>query len=131
MTLNVTQFGNMSTQYNVTHETIKDVKSRDGNKFHKLTLASFDSDDLANVTYDHQSHNSWTRDAGIRVNFLKSNREGEGHGKRIMQHLYDRYPKSPIDWGSTIKPASTHMAKQFQSKYPDRTSFEPVDTGDY
>lgn len=120
----------MSTQFHVTHETIKKVRSRNGNKLHQLTLSSPDSDNLANVTYDHQNYPKMDPPSRIQVDFLKSHHEGEGHGQRIMQHLYDRYPNSFIDWGSTIKPASTHMAEKFEDKYPDRTSFTPNDETD-
>lgn len=44
-----------------------------------------------------------------------------------MQHMYDRYPKSFIDWGQTIHPAATHLAEDFENKYYDRTAYQQDD----
>ena len=109
----------MSTQFHVTHKKM-------GKGSHKLTLSNPDSDHLATVTYDHQRAMGTDLPSLINVDYLKSHREGQGHGQVLMQHLYDRYPKSDIDWGSTIHPASTHMAEKFKDKYPNRTAYVPA-----
>ena len=110
----------MSTQFHVIHEKM-------GKGSHKLTLSNPDSSHLATVTYDHHNDPLMDPPSRIEVDYLKSHREGQGHGQALMQHLYDRYPKSFIDWGRTIHPASTHMAGKFEDKYYDRTAYEPDD----
>jgi len=112
-------FRNLSTQFHVIH-TKGGLKGT-----HELTLTSFDSGNLANVFYEHHTDPSYDLPSRIEVGYLKSNREGKGHAKALMQHLYDRYPKSHIDWGLTIHPAATHLAEGFENKYYDRTSYQP------
>jgi hypothetical protein len=111
-------FRNMSSQFHVTHEKM-------GKGSHKLILSNYDSDYLATVTYDHHTDKTMDRPSRIEVDYLKSPREGQGHAKALMQHMYDRYPKSFIDWGQTIHPAATHLASQFETKHYDRTAYEP------
>lgn len=110
---------NLSQQFNVIHEKL-------GHRDHALTLSSFDSPMLARVTFDH-----WNDDGQslIDIDYLKSHEEGKGHAKYLMEHLYNRYPKSTIDWGPTIHPAATHLAEQFTEKYPNRTAYEQDDLG--
>jgi GNAT superfamily N-acetyltransferase len=109
---------NLSSQFYVTHDKL-DKGS------HSLTLSNMDSDNLARVSFDHYTDPTMDRPSRIEVDYLKSHREGQGHAKALMQHVYDRYPKSFIDWGLTIHPAATHLASQFEDKYYDRTAYEP------
>ena len=108
----------MSTQFNVVH-TKGDMKG-----LHDLTLTDFGSSNLANVTFEHYNDPTTEIPSRIEVSYLKSNHEGQGHARRLMQHLYDRYPKSHIDWGQTIHPASAHLAGDFERRYYARTSYE-------
>lgn len=114
---------NLSQQFNVIHERL-------GKGSHALTLTDFDSDNLARVSFENytdiNSFNGSTKPT-IEIDYLKSNREGRGHAKTLMQHMYDRYPKSFIDWGLTIHPAATHLAEHFENKYYNRTAYEPND----
>ena len=109
---------NLSSQFHVTHEKL-------GVGSHALTLSNMDSENLARVSFDHYTDPNMDRPSRIEVDYLKSHHEGKGHAKALMQHVYDRYPKSFIDWGRTIHPASTHLASQFEDKYYDRTAYEP------
>jgi len=59
----------------------------------------------------------------IDVTYFKSNDEGKGHGRAVMQHLYDFYPKHFINWGHTIHPAAEHLASQFEEHNYDRTAY--------
>jgi predicted GNAT family acetyltransferase len=106
---------NLSRQFHVTHDKL-DKGS------HSLTLSNMDSRSLARVSFDN-----YTNDDGnsqIDIDYLKSHHEGKGHAKALMQHLYDRYPNSNINWGLTIHPAATHLASQFEGTYPNRTDYE-------
>ena len=76
----------------------------------------------ASVEYDLYSDDYG--DPHLDVNYLKSNIEGQGHAKRLMDHLYKTYPKHHIDWGQTIHPASAHLASQFEEKHYGRTSYQ-------
>lgn len=90
---------------------------------YSLRMNAPDYEGVAAVDYD-----TYTDDYGdprIEVDYLKSHREGQGNAKRLMEHLYQRYPKHHIDWGMTISPASTHLASQFEEKYYNRTSYQP------
>ena len=109
---------NLSSQFHVTHDKL-DKGS------HSLTLSNMDSSNLARVSFDHYTDPTMDRPSRIEVDYLKSHREGQGHAKALMQHVYNRYPKSFIDWGLTIHPAATHLASQFEDKYYDRTAYEP------
>lgn len=115
---------NLSQQFNVIHEKL-------GKGFHDLILTNFESDNLARVSYSHHTDPTYDRPSRIEIGYLKSNREGQGNAKELMQRLYDRYPKSFIDWGFTISPAATHLAEHFENKYYDRTSYEPDDGEEY
>lgn len=59
----------------------------------------------------------------LEISYLKSNLEGQGHARRLMEHVYRTYPKHQIDWGQTIHPASAHLASQFEDKYYNRTAY--------
>lgn len=59
----------------------------------------------------------------LEVSYLKSNLEGKGHARRLMENLYQTYPKHQINWGQTISPASAHLASQFEDKYYNRTTY--------
>lgn len=107
---------NLSQQFHVTHEKL-------GPGEHSLTLSSMDSSHLARVSFEH--HTNDDGNSQIDIDYLKSPREGKGHAKALMQHVYDRYPKSFINWGKTIHPAATHLASQFEDKYYNRTAYEP------
>lgn len=63
----------------------------------------------------------------IDVDWLKSHQEGQGHARRIMEHLYSSYPEHTISWGDTVHPKSEHLAADFEARYPDRTSYETKD----
>lgn len=113
-------FRHMSSQFNVIHH-------KRGVGQHELTLTSPDNDDLASVYFFHHNDPTMEPSSRIEIGLLGSNVEGQGHAKRLMQHLYDRYPKSFIDWGMTINPASTHLAEHFENKYYNRTSYQPAE----
>lgn len=59
----------------------------------------------------------------IEVCYLKSNREGSGHARAVMEELYSLYPDAHVDWGETVHPASLHLAEDFEDRYFSRTSF--------
>lgn len=59
----------------------------------------------------------------LEISYLKSNLEGQGHARRLMEHVYKTYPRHQIDWGQTIHPASAHLASQFEDKYYNRTAY--------
>lgn len=113
-------YRNMSTQFNVLHEKLDTGE-------HSLTLTNFDSDNLARVTFSHHNDPTMDRPSRIEVDYLKSHQEGKGHARALMQRLYDRYPKSFVDWGLTIKPAATHLAQNFENRYYDRTAYQQND----
>lgn len=98
-----------------------------GKGSHRLTMSTPDHSNAAYVTFDNTKYDG---DPYIEVDYLKSNVEGQGHARTLMEHLYNRYPKAHIDWGRTIHPASTHLAEDFENRYFDRTSYEPDDDGE-
>lgn len=106
----------LSQQFRVTHDKL-------GPGYHALTLSDRDNSHLARVSFEN--HTNDDGNSQIDIDYLKSHQEGKGHAKALMQHLYDRYPKSSINWGLTIHPAATHLAEQFEDKYYRRTSYEP------
>jgi hypothetical protein len=61
-------------------------------------------------------------DGHTYVSYLKSHQEGQGHARRIMEHVYNKY-SGPVDWGHTTSPAATHLAESFEShpEYGSRT----------
>ena len=109
---------NLSSQFHVTHDKL-------GAGWHALTLSNMDSSHLARVSFEHYNDPHSEPSSRIDIDYLKSNVEGQGHAQRLMDHMYNRYPKSHIDWGLTINPASTHIASKFEDKYYDRTSYQP------
>lgn len=113
---------NMSSQFNFIHKKL-------GKGQHALSMRNFGGE-VANITYDHYTEPDDDPSSRIEVEYLKSHEEGKGNARRLMQHLYDRYPKSFIDWGRTIHPASTHLAEEFEDKYYNRTAYTPDDTGE-
>lgn len=110
---------NLSHQFNFVHDRID-------KGYHALSAHSFDGQ-VARVSFEHHNDPLMDRPSRIDVDYLKSHREGQGHAKALMEHMYQRYPKSFIDWGLTIHPAATHLAQQFENKYYDRTAYEPND----
>jgi hypothetical protein len=113
-------FRNLSTQFHVTHEKV-------GRGRHLLTLSNMDSSNLAWVSFEHHNDPEYDIPSRIEIEYLQSHQEGSGHAKALMQHLYDRYPKSHIDWGLTVHPAATHLANHFEDKYYKRTAYEQDD----
>lgn len=72
------------------------------------------------VTYDRYDNDTVPT---IDVTYLQSNDEGKGHGRAVMQHLYDFYPDHFINWGHTVHPAATHLASQFEGHNYNRTAY--------
>lgn len=125
---------NMSRQFEFLHNK-KNLKITQNGKeqnfaTHSLTMSDFDGP-LASVNYSHYNDPDSDPSSRIEIGLLHSNQEGKGHARRLMQHVYDRYPKSYIDWGLTTHPAATRLAEEFYSKHYDRTSYEPVDDPDF
>ena len=106
---------NLSRQFHLTHNKLSKGS-------HSLTLSNMDSSNLARVSFDNYINDDGN--SQIDIDYLKSHHEGKGHAKALMQHLYDRYPNSNINWGLTIHPAATHLASQFEDTYPNRTDYE-------
>lgn len=94
-----------------------------GDERYKMALNTPDFSHAATVTYDiyHDPHPT------LEVSYLKSHIEGKGHARKLMENLYQKYPKHFIDWGLTISPASAHLASQFEDKYYDRTAYRTSD----
>lgn len=109
----------VSSQFAFLHE-------KEGKREHMLSMNDFDGT-KAWVSFSHYNDPLMDPPSRIEVEYLKSHEEGKGHARRLMQHLYDRYPKSFIDWGRTIHPASTHLANEFEDKYYNRTAYTPDD----
>lgn len=112
MSLNPDQFKivyEKNAQYNLRRLTLRDQK---------------EGVDLASVTFQHYNEDNMEPSSRIEIDYLKSHREGQGHAQRLMEHMYNRYPKSHIDWGLTVNPTSTHLASKFEDKYYDRTSYQ-------
>jgi GNAT superfamily N-acetyltransferase len=72
------------------------------------------------ITYDQYDNDTTPT---IDITYFKSNDEGKGHGKAIMQHLYDFYPKHFINWGHVVHPAAEHLASQFEEHNFHRTAY--------
>lgn len=106
---------NLSHQFNFVHDRID-------KGYHALSAHNFDGQ-VARVSFEN--HTDDDGNSQIDIDYLKSHREGKGNAKALMQHVYDRYPKSFINWGLTIHPAATNLASQFEDKYPTRTAYEP------
>ena len=94
-----------------------------GDGRYTLRMNTPDYPGIAGVNFD--TYKDDYGDNRLEVSYLKSNVEGQGNAKKLMEHLYQRYPKHHIDWGRTINPASTHLASQFEDKYYNRTSYTP------
>ena len=62
------------------------------------------------------------KDKTVKVAYLKSHYEGEGHARATMSHLYSLYPDHTISWGKTLNSASRHLASSFSSTH-GRTRF--------
>ena len=115
----------LSGQFKVVHTKLGEGVSG-GRGWHALTLTDSKRDiDLARVSFEHYNDSQLEPSSRIDIDYLKSHVEGQGHAQRLMEHMYNRYPKSHIDWGLTINPASTHIASKFEDKYYDRTSYHP------
>ncbi len=115
----------LSNQFRVVHHKLGEGVSG-GRGWHSLTLQDAkESKDLARVSFEHYNDPHTEPSSRIDIDSLKSHVEGQGHAQRLMEHMYNRYPKSHIDWGLTINPASTHIASKFETKYYDRTSYHP------
>ena len=116
---------NLSGQFKVVHQKLGQGVS-EGRGWHSLTLTDpKEGKDLARVSFEHYNDPDFEPASRIDIDYLKSHVEGQGHAQRLMDHLYNRYPKSHVDWGLTINPASTHIASKFEDKYYDRTSYQP------
>jgi hypothetical protein len=59
----------------------------------------------------------------LHVDWLESNETGKGHAQRLIQHLYDTYPRHTVNFGLLAHPASEHIALKFAQKYPNRTEY--------
>ena len=115
----------MAAKDNLSHqfEMVDHGEEMSGNGRYSLFMHQPDWPRVAGVDFD-----TYTDDYGdprLEVNYLKSQIEGKGNAQRLMEHLYQRYPKHHIDWGRTINPASTHIASKFEDKYYSRTSYQP------
>ena len=66
-------------------------------------------------------------DNEIQVDWLSSSQQGKGHAQELIQRLYDHYPRHTINFGLLAHPASEHIAKKFEAKYPNRTSYASND----
>lgn len=107
-------------QFSFSHEKL-------GRGEHRLMMSSGETP-LAYVDFSHHTDELSDPKSRIEVGYLKTmHEEGRGHGRRIMEHLYNRYPKSFVDWGMTIHPAATKLAQDFENKYYDRTAYEQDD----
>ena len=115
----------LSGQFKVVHQKLGQGVSG-GRGWHSLTLTDpKEGKDLARVSFEHYNDPDFEPSSRIDIDYLKSHVEGQGHAQRLMDHLYNRYPKSHVDWGLTINQASTHIASKFEDKYYDRTSYHP------
>lgn len=100
---------------------------------YRLTMHTPEHPEAAYVNYDIEYPYPMKEGnpyAPIRIGYLKSQHEKRGYARKLMEHLYQQNPKRAINWGSTVHPASTHLAEQFKEKYPERTEFQPEDDGD-
>lgn len=115
----------MAAKDNLSHrfEVTDHGEEMGGNGRYTLHMHAPGFSRIAGVDFD-----TYTDDYGdpkLEVSYIKSHVEGQGNARRLMEHLYQRYPKHHIDWGRTISPASTHLASQFEDKYYSRTSYQP------
>jgi hypothetical protein len=116
---------NLGNQFKVFHQKLGEGVSPNRG-WHALTLHDVkEGRDLARVSFEHYNDPNIEPSSRIDIDYLKSYDEGKGHAQRLMEHMYNRYPKSFIDWGLTINPASTHIASKFEDKYYDRTAYQP------
>lgn len=110
----------MSAKDNVSKHQF-DIEDRGGGlERYKMSMKD-PGGESAYVTYDLWKTD--TEDPVLEVGYLKSHKEGKGNAKKLMQNVYDSYPKHHINWGHTIHPAATNLASQFEDKYYDRTSY--------
>jgi hypothetical protein len=79
---------------------------------------------VASVSYDKYDNDNVPT---IDITYLKSNDEGKGHGRAIMQYLYDFYPNHFINWGAVVHPAAEHLASQFEEHNYSRTAYYTPD----
>jgi hypothetical protein len=101
-------------------KTFEDV---DMGSYRKLVLSHPEEGTLAQVEYKLAKDK--TRPDGtplVKVDYLKSLVEGQGHGQAVMHELYKRYPDSTINWGKTLNKTSRHMASKFDGIY-SRTQY--------
>jgi hypothetical protein len=112
----------LSNQFKVVH------RKGEVRGWHSLTLQDAKKRKvLADVSFQHYNDPHAEPSSRIEIDLLESRVEGKGHAQRLMEHMYNRYPKSHIDWGLTTNPASTHIAEKFATKYSARTSYIPVE----
>ena len=59
----------------------------------------------------------------IKVDWMKvdPDKRRQGLGSRMVDELYQRYPKHTIDWQTTTED-SKGLQKKFSEKYPGRTA---------
>lgn len=115
-----------SDQFRFVHEKLGTGVAKNRG-WHALSMLDKEGNPLARVSFEHYNDPHVEPSSVIDIDYLKSHDEGKGHAQRLMEHLYNRYPKSFVNWGLTINPTSTHIAQKFEDKYYNRTSYQPED----
>jgi hypothetical protein len=60
----------------------------------------------------------------VYIDYLKSNQEGEGHAKALLDFIYDKYKSSNIDWGQILHPAASYLYNKYSEKHGRSYSWE-------
>lgn len=60
----------------------------------------------------------------VYIDYLKSNEEGSGHAKMLLDFIYNKYQSSNIDWGEILHPAASYLYEKYSEKHGRSFSWE-------
>jgi hypothetical protein len=60
----------------------------------------------------------------VYIDYLKSNEEGKGHARMLLDYIYSKYQSSNIDWGEILHPAASYLYGKYSEKYGRSFSWE-------
>ena len=63
------------------------------------------------------------------IDLVRSNNEGQGHASKLIDHLYNKYPRHDIDWGEIQHPAASHLYQKFSNRYGRSHSWDDEQDG--
>ncbi len=60
----------------------------------------------------------------VYIDYLKSNEEGKGHARMLLDYIYETYQSSNIDWGEILHPAASYLYDEYSEKHGRSFSWE-------